>query len=146
MFCHIFFYFLWFIGFKVMLNSQLCSPIWNKFCLISIFPLVYWVQNKVYFVYFLLNGVVIWNIWIVTHHTLLRFTEVILVWWVTEENWIHWVHKKKKNNAICVGHHCTQANTNNVNKTWVHLQTTRSKDEPFLCGNRNVHHNTKLKT
>ena len=25
--------------------------------------------------------------------------------------------KKQKQNTICVGHHCTQASTNNVNKT-----------------------------
>ena len=43
-----------------------------------------------------------------------------------------------------------QANTNNVNKTRVLLQTTGGKDEPniasFLCGNRNGHHNKKLTT
>ena len=30
---------------------------------------------------------------------------------------------------ICVGHHDTQANTNNVNKTWALLQTTTGKYE-----------------
>ena len=25
---------------------------------------------------------------------------------------------KQKHNTICVGHHYTQTNTNNVNKTW----------------------------
>jgi hypothetical protein len=27
-------------------------------------------------------------------------------------------------NTICVGHHYAQSNSNNVNKTWVLLQTT----------------------
>jgi hypothetical protein len=41
-------------------------------------------------------------------------------------------HKMKTNNikqhsAICVGHHYTQTNTNNVNKIWALLQTTGSK-------------------
>jgi hypothetical protein len=45
--------------------------------------------------------------------------------------------KKKKNNTICVGHHYTQANTYNVNKTWTLLQTTWGKDEPeFRCPGR----------
>ena len=30
---------------------------------------------------------------------------------------------KQKQNAICVGHHYTETNTNNVNKTWSLLQT-----------------------
>ena len=29
--------------------------------------------------------------------------------------------KKTNHNTICVGHHHTQANTNNVNKTWLVL-------------------------
>jgi hypothetical protein len=37
---------------------------------------------------------------------------------------------KQKHNITCVGHHYTQANTNNVNKSWAILQTTGSKDEP----------------
>ena len=48
---------------------------------------------------------------------------------------------KQQHNTICVGHHYSQANTNNVNKTRALLQTTGGKDEPFLCGNRNGHHN-----
>jgi len=32
--------------------------------------------------------------------------------------------------TICVGHHFTQTNTNNVNKTQALLQTTGGKDEP----------------
>ena len=36
---------------------------------------------------------------------------------------------KEKQNTICVGHHYTQTNTNNVYKTCV-LQTTGGKDEP----------------
>jgi hypothetical protein len=45
---------------------------------------------------------------------------------------------KQKHNAICVEHHYAQANTNNVNKTWSRTS--------FLCGNRNGHHNTELRT
>jgi len=36
-------------------------------------------------------------------------------------------HKKQKqhtHNTICDGHHYTQTNTHNVNKTWALLQTT----------------------
>jgi len=39
---------------------------------------------------------------------------------------------KKKPNTICVGHHYTQTNTNNVNKTCALLQTTGGKDEPNI--------------
>ena len=39
---------------------------------------------------------------------------------------------KQKHNTICVGHHYTQTNTNNVNKTRVLLQTTGGKDEPNI--------------
>ena len=34
---------------------------------------------------------------------------------------------EEKHYTICVGY---QTNTNNVNKTWAFLQTTRGKDEP----------------
>ena len=53
-----------------------------------------------------------------------------------------------KHNRICVGHHHTQTNTNNVNKSSALLQTTGGKDEPniVVCGNRHGHHNTELKT
>ena len=39
---------------------------------------------------------------------------------------------KQKHNTICVGHHYTQTNTNNVNKTSVFLQTTGGKNEPNI--------------
>jgi len=39
---------------------------------------------------------------------------------------------KQKHNTICVVHPYAQANTNNVNKTWALLQTTRGKDEPNI--------------
>ena len=39
---------------------------------------------------------------------------------------------KQKHNTICVGHHYTETNTNNVNKTWNLLQTTGCKDEPNI--------------
>ena len=37
--------------------------------------------------------------------------------------------EEEKHNTICVGHHYTQTNTNNINKTWALLQTTGGKDE-----------------
>jgi hypothetical protein len=40
--------------------------------------------------------------------------------------------KQNKNNTICIGHHYAQANTNNVNKTPVLLQTTGGKHEPNI--------------
>ena len=56
--------------------------------------------------------------------------------------------EKQKHNTICVGHPYTLTNTNNVNKTWALLQTTGGKEEPsiVLCGNRNGHDNTELRT
>jgi hypothetical protein len=39
---------------------------------------------------------------------------------------------KQKYNTICVGHHYTQTNTINVNKTWALLQTSGGKDEPNI--------------
>ena len=52
---------------------------------------------------------------------------------------------KQKHNTICVGHHYAQTYTNNVNKTWALLQTTRGKDEPN-SGYFNGHHNTERRT
>jgi hypothetical protein len=40
--------------------------------------------------------------------------------------------KNKKHNTICVGHHYTQTNTNNVNKKQALLQTTGGKDDPKI--------------
>jgi len=37
--------------------------------------------------------------------------------------------QNKKHNTICVGHHYSQTNTNNVNKTWALLQTTGGRHE-----------------
>ena len=37
-----------------------------------------------------------------------------------------------KHNTICVGHHYTQVNTNNVNRTRTLLQTNGGKDEPNI--------------
>ena len=47
---------------------------------------------------------------------------------------------KQKHNTICVGHHYTQATTNNVNKICTLLQTTGGKDEPNSkhCFRQNV--------
>ena len=39
---------------------------------------------------------------------------------------------KQKHNTICVGHHYTETNTNNINKTRALLQTTGGKDEPNI--------------
>ena len=39
---------------------------------------------------------------------------------------------KQKHNTICGRHHYAQTNTNNVNKTWALLQTTRGKDNPNI--------------
>ena len=38
--------------------------------------------------------------------------------------------QNKKHSIICIEHYYTQANTNNVDKTWTFLQTTGGKDEP----------------
>jgi uncharacterized membrane protein YidH (DUF202 family) len=40
--------------------------------------------------------------------------------------------QNQKHNTICVGHHYTQANTNNVNKTRTLLQTTGDRDVPNI--------------
>jgi hypothetical protein len=54
---------------------------------------------------------------------------------------------KQKHNAICFGHHNTQTNTLNVNKTCepsykqLEVKTNRTSS---LCGNRNGHHTTEL--
>jgi hypothetical protein len=65
---------------------------------------------------------------------------------------------KQKHNSISVGHHHTQTNTTNVNKTWALLQKyvrhelplhkSGGKDEPniVVCGNRDGHHNTHKQT
>jgi hypothetical protein len=42
------------------------------------------------------------------------------------------IKTKQKHNTICVGHHYTQANTNNVNRTYALIQTTKGKDEPNI--------------
>jgi hypothetical protein len=56
--------------------------------------------------------------------------------WTFQRNWQHWVHKTqdedKEKKPINVGHHYTQTNRNNVNKTCVLLQTTGGKDEPNI--------------
>jgi hypothetical protein len=51
---------------------------------------------------------------------------------------------KQKHNTICVRHHYTQANTNNVNKTWALLQTITT---PFkVIGNLYAHEHTSVDT
>ena len=54
-----------------------------------------------------------------------------------------WIHKTKKNktqhNAKCVGHHYSQANTNNVDKTWAIPQTGCNKEPHIvLYGHKNT--------
>jgi len=39
---------------------------------------------------------------------------------------------KQKQKTICIGHHYTQTNSKNVNKTRAFLQTTGGKDEPNI--------------
>jgi len=56
--------------------------------------------------------------------------------WTIQRNWQHRAHKTKKNKAICVGHHYTSTNTNNVNKTWYLLQTTEGQDESNIVSIR----------
>jgi len=54
----------------------------------------------------------------------------------------------QNHNAVSIRQHYAQTNTNNVNKTWALLQTTgiQTNRTSFLCGNRNRHHNTELRT
>ena len=55
---------------------------------------------------------------------------------------------EEKHNTICVGHHYTQANTNNVNKTYALLKTNGDKEEPNIVfmWKRNGYHKTELIT
>jgi hypothetical protein len=46
--------------------------------------------------------------------------------------------KEIPHNAISVGHHYSQKNTNNVNKTWALLQTTGGNDEPNIVFNAEI--------
>ena len=47
-----------------------------------------------------------------------------------DKHGVHMTNKaKQKHNAIYVGHHYAQIDTNNINKTWSLLQTTEGKDE-----------------
>ena len=41
-------------------------------------------------------------------------------------------HKTQDEDKQIVGHHCTQTNTNNVDKTWVNLPTIGGQDEPNI--------------
>jgi hypothetical protein len=72
--------------------------------------------------------------------------------WTIHRNWQRRSHKtknknqtktSKKPNAMCVGHHSPQANTNNVNKTWALLQTTGGKDEPTIVSMQKSQHGTQ---
>ena len=45
---------------------------------------------------------------------------------------------KQKLNTTCVGHHYTQTNTNNINKTYALLHTTRGKYEPNVVSTQKL--------
>jgi hypothetical protein len=48
---------------------------------------------------------------------------------------------------MCVEDHYPQANTDNVNKTWVLLQTTGGKEEPtIVCMRKSQHGTPNVKT
>jgi hypothetical protein len=53
-------------------------------------------------------------------------------------------NKIQIHNAICVGQHYTQANTNNVNKTWAPYKQlgVKTNRTSFLCVIRSGHHHT----
>jgi hypothetical protein len=56
----------------------------------------------------------------------------------------------QKHNTICVSHHYTQTNTNNVNKTWVLLQTAGGEDDTkgvirIRISKKNKQHNDQKK-
>ena len=55
---------------------------------------------------------------------------------------------KQEHNTICVGQHYRQTHINSVNKKCTLLQTSEGKDELNIgvCGNRNGHNNTELRT
>jgi len=56
----------------------------------------------------------------------------IKIWQSRETGNIRYTRRRKtkqEHNTVCVGHHHTQTNTNNVNKTLAPLQTTGGKDE-----------------
>ena len=60
-----------------------------------------------------------------------------------QRNWKHRVLKtknkvKQKHNTICVGHHDTQTNTKQINKTCALLQTTGGKDESNIVFMRKI--------
>jgi hypothetical protein len=69
-------------------------------------------------------------------HEFIRIWPQIGFCQLLERDCPHRVHKTKKNkqkhNRVCVAHHYTQTNTNNVNKTWDLLQTTGGKNEPNI--------------
>lgn len=47
--------------------------------------------------------------------------------------------KNQTHNTICVGHYCTQTNTNDLNKAWPFLQTFGGKDEQKQSCNLNIY-------
>jgi hypothetical protein len=64
---------------------------------------------------------------------MLENTEGTIKKWRIQRNWQHKRRKKPhKHNTICVVHHYTLTNTNNVNKKRVLLQTTGGKDKPNI--------------
>ena len=52
---------------------------------------------------------------------MLENTEVKIKKWTIQRHWqtrVHEDEENQKHNTICVGHHYTQTNTTNINKTW----------------------------
>ena len=48
------------------------------------------------------------------------------------------IQDEEKHNTLCVGHHYTQTNTNNVNKTWAVLLVTEGIDESNIVLMRKI--------
>ena len=72
---------------------------------------------------------------------------------IIQRNWQHRVHKtkkiKQKHSTICVGHHHTQTNTNDVSKTCALIQTAGDKNQlNIVCmrTSQQTHNRTTQKT
>jgi hypothetical protein len=54
----------------------------------------------------------------------------------SQGNGQHWIHKTKKRrakpNTICIGHHYTQTNTNNVNKIIFRITEQHDMENPVF--------------
>ena len=90
---------------------------------------------------FIWMGFNIYRKWLCIAHTAFSIINVREYWRGNQNGqsretgnigYTRWRETKQKHNTICVGHHYTQINTNNVNKTWALIQTTGGKDEPNI--------------